>query len=155
MKTVTTILNRFPWGFLLALAPGLVFGQGQFHLQEATITDIHNAIQAGQITCQGLVQAYVNRAKAYNGMCTALVTEDGAPVPPAIGAVRAGSPVPYPPKTVPISGVLPNFDQYKFRPVQRTAHRIWKDGTDDLRSERSTTVRHEDWDPECRPAERA
>jgi len=118
MKTVTTILNRFPWGFLLALAPGLVFGQGQFHLQEATITDIHNAIQAGQITCQGLVQAYVNRAKAYNGMCTALVTEDGAPVPPAIGAVRAGSPVPYPTKTVPISGVLPNFDQYKGLPIE-------------------------------------
>jgi hypothetical protein len=30
--------------------------QNQFHLQEATIADIHNAIKAGGITCQELVQ---------------------------------------------------------------------------------------------------
>ena len=118
MKSVTRILIRFTLGVPLAFAPGLVFGQAQFHLQEATITDIHNAIKDGQITCKGLVQAYVNRAKAYNGMCTALVTEDGAPIPSATGAVRAGSPVTYPTKTVPVSSVLPNVDQYKGLPIE-------------------------------------
>src|SRR5499433_700199 len=51
----------------------------QFHLMEATIPDVHRAIREGQITCRGLVQAYLNRAKAYNGTCNQLVTEDMAP----------------------------------------------------------------------------
>src|SRR3954469_19448573 len=51
----------------------------QFHLMEATIPDVHRAIQEGQITCRGLVQAYINRANAYNGVCNRLVTEDMAP----------------------------------------------------------------------------
>ena len=45
---------------------------------EATIPDVHRAIQEGQITCRGLVQAYVNRANAYNGVCNQLVTEENA-----------------------------------------------------------------------------
>ena len=45
---------------------------------EATIPDVHRAIREGQITCRGLVQAYLNRAKAYNGTCNRLVTEDMA-----------------------------------------------------------------------------
>ena len=51
----------------------------QFHLQEATISDVHRGIQEGQLTCRALVQAYVNRARAYNGTCNQLVTEDMAP----------------------------------------------------------------------------
>ena len=51
----------------------------QFHLLEATIPDVHRAIREGQITCRGLVQAYINRANAYNGTCNRLVTEDMAP----------------------------------------------------------------------------
>jgi hypothetical protein len=31
----------------------------------------------------GVVQAYIDRAKAYNGVCTALLTSDGADVAPA------------------------------------------------------------------------
>jgi amidase len=42
--------------------------QTRFHLQEATIDDVHRAIRQGQITCRGLVQLYINRAKAYNGV---------------------------------------------------------------------------------------
>jgi hypothetical protein len=67
-----------------------------FHLQEATIDEVHRAISAGQVTCQGLVQAYLNRAKAYNGVSNALVTMDGAPIPEATGAVRAGAPLKFP-----------------------------------------------------------
>src|SRR5438046_10406885 len=47
----------------------------QFHLMEATIPDVHRGIREGQITCRGLVQAYINRARAYNGVCNRLVTE--------------------------------------------------------------------------------
>jgi Asp-tRNA(Asn)/Glu-tRNA(Gln) amidotransferase A subunit family amidase len=51
----------------------------QFHLVEATIADVHRAIQGGQLTCRALVQAYINRARAYNGTCNQLVTEQMAP----------------------------------------------------------------------------
>jgi amidase len=50
----------------------------RFALHEATIADVHRGIQSGQVTCQGIVQAYVDRAKAYNGVCTRTVTEDDA-----------------------------------------------------------------------------
>jgi len=84
----------------------------QFHLREATIDDVHQAIRDGQITCRGLVQLYLNRAKAYNGVSDILVTKDGAPVPPAPGVVRVGSPLKFPTQTVAISTLLPDFDQY-------------------------------------------
>src|SRR3977135_2026221 len=47
----------------------------QFHLLEATIGDVHRGIQLGQVSCRALVQAYINRARAYNGTCNQLVTE--------------------------------------------------------------------------------
>ena len=96
---------------------GLAFGQTQFKLEEATIEDIHRAIQEGRITCQGLVQAYINRASAYNGICTQLVTRDGPPIPFTHGFVRAGVPPVFPSATVPISQVLPDFDQYEGMPL--------------------------------------
>ena len=37
--------------------------QSPFHLEEATIDDVHRAIRNGQITCRGLVQLYINRAQ--------------------------------------------------------------------------------------------
>ena len=40
----------------------------QFRLEEATISDVHRAIQEGQLTCLGLVEMYLDRAKAYNGV---------------------------------------------------------------------------------------
>lgn len=90
----------------------------RFHLQEATIDDIHRAIREGQITCGGLVQLYINRAKAYNGVVDELVTRDGAPIQPPAGVVRAGSPLKYPTTTVAISTLLPNFDEYAGPPIE-------------------------------------
>src|ERR1700758_1800772 len=84
--------------------------QFRFHLQEATIDDVHRAIREGQITCRGLVELYINRAKAYNGVPDELVTRDGAPIPSAPGVVRVGSPLKFPTATVAISTLLPNFD---------------------------------------------
>jgi amidase len=90
----------------------------QFHLREATIDDVHQAIRNGQITCRGLVQLYLNRAKAYNGVSDVLVTRDGAPIPSAPGVIRAGSPLKFPTQTVAISTLLPDFDQYAGPPIE-------------------------------------
>src|SRR5258708_36297312 len=40
-----------------------------FHLQEATIADIHHAILAKEITATELVGLYLKRIEAYNGQC--------------------------------------------------------------------------------------
>jgi amidase len=93
-------------------------GNGGFRVEEASITDIQNAIRAGRTTCKQVVQAYLDRAKAYNGACTALLTMDGKPIPPSTGMVRAGSPLQYPTKTVAASTVFPNLDQYKGLPLE-------------------------------------
>src|SRR6202022_722715 len=37
-----------------------------FHLMEASITDIHQAMQAGTLTCHSLVQQYLDRIEAYD-----------------------------------------------------------------------------------------
>ena len=110
-------------GALLLLLPGITGAQpgtsqsDPFHLEEATIEGIHRAIQDGQISCQGLVQAYVDRARTYNGACTQLVTVDGSAVAPATGPVRAGSAVRFPASTVPVSSILPDFDRYAGMPL--------------------------------------
>jgi amidase len=111
-------MKRKVFGLLLLLTPALALGQNQFHIEEASITDIQNAIKSGQITCQGVVEAYLTRAKAYNGVCTALVTKDGAAMPPLKGVVRAGAPIEFPTKTVPVSSVLPNYSQYIGLPME-------------------------------------
>ncbi len=90
----------------------------RFELLEATIDDVHRAIQEGQITCRGLVQAYVDRARAYNGISNELVTSDGASIPPSPGAVRAGAPLRFPTETLKISTLLPDFDQYTGPPIE-------------------------------------
>ena len=58
---------------LLSLAPGYVreasAQSGRFHLEEATIADVHRAIRARQITAIQLVQLYFKRIEAYNSVC--------------------------------------------------------------------------------------
>ncbi len=90
----------------------------QFRLEEARIADVHRAIQDGQLTCVGLVQRYLDRAQAYNGVSHQLVTRDGEPVQPSPGVVRAGSPLEFPTETVAISDVLPDFDEYAGPPIE-------------------------------------
>ena len=41
----------------------------KFHLEEATIADIHRAIKARQINATQLVSLYLKRIEAYNGTC--------------------------------------------------------------------------------------
>ena len=72
-------------GSVLSLGLFPAFAQSRFQVEEATIDDIQEAIQQGITTCVEVVQAYVDRARAYNGMCTQLVTEDGKPITPGNG----------------------------------------------------------------------
>ncbi len=103
------------------LLPALALGQEiskEFQVEESTIDGMQKAIQTGQITCQGVVQAYLDRVKAYNGMCTALVTADGKPIAPVKGRTLAGKPVVYPTQTVAASTFLPNLSAYQGPPIE-------------------------------------
>jgi amidase len=44
-------------------------GRGDFRIEEATIDDIQDAIKRRQVTTTEIVEAYLERAKAYNGTC--------------------------------------------------------------------------------------
>jgi Asp-tRNA(Asn)/Glu-tRNA(Gln) amidotransferase A subunit family amidase len=88
-----------------------------FQVEEATIATIQAGIASGQTTCRAVVQAYIDRARAYNGVCTALLTPDGADIAPAAGYVRAGAPLIFPTHTVKASTILPDLDQYRGLPL--------------------------------------
>jgi amidase len=89
-----------------------------FRLEEATIDELHAAIKAGAITCVAVVRQYLARVRAYNGAASMLVTEDGAPVAAAVGAVRAGTPLRFPTETVKSSTLLPDLDKYQGPPLE-------------------------------------
>ena len=89
-----------------------------FRLEEATIDDLHAAIRSGATTVVAVVQHYLARVRAYNGVASALVTQDGAPVPQATGVVRAGSPLKFPTQTVKASTILPDLDKYQGPPLE-------------------------------------
>lgn len=67
-----------------------------FRLEEATIDELHAAIKSGETTVKATVEHYIARVRAFNGVASMLVTEDGAPVPQAIGAVRGQQPLKFP-----------------------------------------------------------
>ena len=101
----------------LLFCPALAFAQG-FHVEESTIESTQRAIQRGETTCREVIAGYIERARAYNGVCTALVTSDGAPVAPAQGAVRAGKPLVYPTQTVAVDTLLPDYASYAGKPLE-------------------------------------
>ena len=70
-----------------------------FRLEEATIDELHEAIRAGRTSCAAVVRHYIERARAYNGVASALVTEDGARIPEVTGIARAMSPLRFPTET--------------------------------------------------------
>ena len=82
-----------------------------FRLEEATIDELHQAIKAGQTTCVAIVQHYIDRARAFNGVCSLLVTEDGTALSEAAGATRANAPLRFPTETVKVSTIFPDLDK--------------------------------------------
>jgi Asp-tRNA(Asn)/Glu-tRNA(Gln) amidotransferase A subunit family amidase len=93
-------------------------GEKSFRLEEATIDELHQAIKAGQTTCVAVVQHYIERARAYNGVASVLITRDGAPVPEAVGTVRATAPLHFSTETVKASAILPDLDRYRGPPIE-------------------------------------
>src|SRR5579875_3795507 len=89
-----------------------------FRLEEATIAELNRALQQGRTTCVQVVQHYIDRVRAYNGVASLLVTEDGMPVPAAAGAVRAGAPLAFPSETVKAAAILPDLDKYRGPPLE-------------------------------------
>jgi len=89
-----------------------------FRLDEATIDELHAAIKSGRITCVAVVQHYIDRVRAYNGVGSLLVTEDGLPIPEARGAVRGLAPLRFPIETVKASTILPDLHKYKGAPLE-------------------------------------
>src|ERR1700704_1669458 len=89
-----------------------------FRLEEATIDELHGAIRDGRTTCLAVVEHYLARVRAFNGVASALVTEDGAPVAPATGATRAGAPLRFPTETVKASTIRPDLDKYRGPPLE-------------------------------------
>jgi amidase len=98
-------------------AQGNAMKKRPFRLEEATIDELHHAIRSGEATCSSIVQHYLARVRAYNGVASMLVTEDGAPVPEASGAVRGMTPIRFPTQTVKASEVLPDLDKYNGPPL--------------------------------------
>ena len=89
-----------------------------FRVEEATIAELHEAIRAGRTTCVAVVRQYIERVRAFNGVASVLVTEDGAPVPVAAGAIRAMDRLTLPTETVKVSEVLPYLDKYEGPPLE-------------------------------------
>ncbi len=89
-----------------------------FRVEEATIAELHQAIRDGRTTCVDVVEQYIARARAYNGPSSLLVTESGAAVTEATGAVRAQAPLKFPVETVKASTLLPDLDQYQGPPLE-------------------------------------
>jgi Asp-tRNA(Asn)/Glu-tRNA(Gln) amidotransferase A subunit family amidase len=89
-----------------------------FCLEEATIDEMHRAIRRGETTCVQIVQHYIDRVRTFNGVATLLVTEDGAPVAEAEGALRGTQKLRFPAETVKVTDILPDLDKYKGPPIE-------------------------------------
>jgi Asp-tRNA(Asn)/Glu-tRNA(Gln) amidotransferase A subunit family amidase len=53
-----------PFSFLLLTVP--VLAQPAFEVEEATISQVHDAMKAGRLTCRALVDRYLKRIEAYD-----------------------------------------------------------------------------------------
>ncbi|MDP2707390.1 MAG: amidase family protein, partial [Burkholderiales bacterium] len=99
--------------------PDQASGNGKpFRVEEATIAELHQAIRDGRTTCVDVVRQYIERVRAYNGVASMLVTEDGAAVPEATGTVRGRALLRFPTQTVKASTLLPDLDQYLGPPLE-------------------------------------
>lgn len=101
------------WAAVLSMLLAMSSPAQAFQVEESSIDGLHRAIQRGETTCLKTIQGYVARARAYNGICTALVTADGAPVASASGTLRAGRRLSFPIQTIAASSLLPELSAYK------------------------------------------
>jgi Asp-tRNA(Asn)/Glu-tRNA(Gln) amidotransferase A subunit family amidase len=70
LKTFRIAIGLLAVTLLVAVTPAGASAQSSnFQIEEASIESIQVAIQRGQLTATQVVQAYLNRIKAYNGPC--------------------------------------------------------------------------------------
>jgi amidase len=96
----------------------MVEDKNKFEVVEAAIDDLHVAIRNGRATVVEVVQKYIDRVRAYNGVSSILVTENGTEVPEVDGVIRGGLQLKFPTKTKNVTEVLPDFDKYKGPPLE-------------------------------------
>ena len=73
-RDLRSIISTFCAGLALLYAAQLSFvakaaSAPRFHLEDATVADVHRAIRAREITAEQLVQLYFKRIEAYSGIC--------------------------------------------------------------------------------------
>ena len=90
----------------------------KFQLEEATIDQLHAALTAGDTTLVAVVQHYLKRVQAFNGVSSILVTAEGADIPKAAGTMRGGAPLKFPTQTVRAATFLPDLDKYTGTPLE-------------------------------------
>jgi amidase len=89
-----------------------------FSVFEASIAELHQAIQTGETTCVKVVQQYLDRVRAFNGPSSLLVTPNGAPVQSGPGAVRAGQPLQFAQHSIAAEALLPRLSEYQGPPLE-------------------------------------
>ena len=90
----------------------------KFNVVEASIEDLHAAIKAGETTLVEVTQSYIDRVRAYNGVSSMLVTENGSEVDSVPGEKRGGHQIIFPTETVHVDKVLPDRNNYKGPPLE-------------------------------------
>src|SRR5262249_60228152 len=90
----------------------------RFRVEEATIDELHAAIRDGRTTCVDVVKQYLARVRAYNGVCSMLVTKDGAPVPAAPRAAPGGAPPRFPTPPLKQAHPRPDLAHYHAPPLE-------------------------------------
>ncbi len=90
----------------------------KFEVVEASIDDLHDSILNGRLKVVEVVQKYIDRIRAYNGISSVLVTEDGHEVPEVAGVIRGGVQLKFPKETKKVTEVLPDLDKYKGPPLE-------------------------------------
>ena len=65
MKTLLSLTLLLACSLVL-LGQGRTRRPASFHVEEKTIAQIHAALRARQVTCRGLVEAYLARINAYD-----------------------------------------------------------------------------------------
>ena len=66
-RSVLVPISVLAFILLISVVPAVEAASSSFHVEEATISDLQNAILAKRVTATQIVKLYLERIKAYNG----------------------------------------------------------------------------------------
>ena len=104
-----------------------------FQIVEASISDLHVAIQNGSTTCVATVEQYIARCAAYNNPSSLLVTKDGKSIAPSPGTIRAKKAISFPTQTVCAEDLLPDLNQYQGKQNSTVDQNVYDELLDQFR----------------------